>query len=141
MTPPETVDEIFAEWDKPDSPGCALGVVQDNRLVYAHGYGMANLDYDLPITPSSVFHVASVSKQFAAMAIALLAQEGRSPSTPISIRIYRSCRIRRGHHSASPHSPYQRTARSVGDSGLSGWREHDVFTNAMCWMPWFGSGI
>lgn len=71
------VDALFAEWDRPDSPGCALAVVHNGQLVYQHGYGCANLDYQLPITPDSVFYLASVSKQFTAAAIILLAQEGK----------------------------------------------------------------
>ncbi len=71
------VDSLFAEWDRPGSPGCALGVVRDGRLDYARGYGYANLDHDVPITPSTVFYIASVSKQFTAASIVLLAQQGR----------------------------------------------------------------
>jgi CubicO group peptidase (beta-lactamase class C family) len=71
------VDKVFERMDKPTSPGCALGVVRDGRLVYARGYGMANLDHDIIITPSTVFHVASVSKQFTAAAILLLARDGK----------------------------------------------------------------
>jgi len=71
------VDAVFAEYDRPDSPGCALGVIRDGRLDYARGYGMANLEYGLPLTPQSVFRMASVSKQFTAAAVALLAEEGR----------------------------------------------------------------
>ena len=71
------VDQVFARWDRPDTPGCAVSVMRDGRLVYAHGYGIANLEYDIPITPTSVFHVASISKQFTAMAVALLVSEGR----------------------------------------------------------------
>ncbi len=71
------VDELFAEWDKPDSPGCALAVIKDGGIVYKRGYGMANLDHDVPITPSTVFSVASVTKQFTAAAIVLLAQQGK----------------------------------------------------------------
>jgi CubicO group peptidase (beta-lactamase class C family) len=73
----ERVDELFAEWDRGDSPGCALGIVRQGELIYARGYGMANLDLGVPITPASVCHVASVSKQFTAIAIALLADEGK----------------------------------------------------------------
>ena len=50
---------------------------QDDRVVYSRAYGMANLDHDVPLTPASVFHVASVSKQFTAAAILLLAQDGK----------------------------------------------------------------
>jgi CubicO group peptidase (beta-lactamase class C family) len=71
------VDRLFAEYDRPGSPGCALGVAQDGRLVYERGYGLANLDYDVPLGPSSVFYTASVSKQFAAATMALLADQGR----------------------------------------------------------------
>ena len=70
-------DKIFEKWDKPDSPGCAIAVIKDGRIVYKRGYGMANLDHDVPITPSTVFNIASVSKQFTAAAIALLAQQGK----------------------------------------------------------------
>ena len=71
------VDAIFAGWDRPGSPGVALAVVKDGALEYERGYGSADLEHDIPITPSSVFHVASVSKQFTAMSIMLLAAEGR----------------------------------------------------------------
>jgi CubicO group peptidase (beta-lactamase class C family) len=71
------VDKVFAQWDKPTSPGCALAVIKDGSIVYKRGYGMADLDHDIPITSTSVFHVASVSKQFTAMAIHLLAKEGK----------------------------------------------------------------
>ena len=71
------VDAIFAPWAAPDGPGCAVSVMEGGDIVLARGYGAANLEYDIPITPASVFHVASVSKQFTALAVALLADEGR----------------------------------------------------------------
>jgi CubicO group peptidase (beta-lactamase class C family) len=71
------VDKVFAQWDKPSSPGCALAVIKDGSIIYKRGYGMADLDHDVPITSTSVFHVASVSKQFTAMAIHLLAKQGK----------------------------------------------------------------
>jgi len=73
----DQVDALFTAWDRPDTPGCALGVIQDGQLVYARGYGMANLDYDLPITLDSVFYIASTSKQFVTASILLLAQSGK----------------------------------------------------------------
>jgi len=63
------VDAVFARWDRPDSPGCALGVIEEGELTYELGYGMANLDWDIPITPETVFYVGSVSKQFTAAAV------------------------------------------------------------------------
>jgi CubicO group peptidase (beta-lactamase class C family) len=71
------VDKVFEKWNKSDSPGCALGVYKDGQIIYKHGYGMANLNDDVPITPATVFHVASMSKQFTAASIALLAQQGK----------------------------------------------------------------
>jgi CubicO group peptidase (beta-lactamase class C family) len=83
QNPPEAaslqaqIDKVFAQWDKPASPGCALAVIKDGQIVYKRGYGLADLDHDIPITSTSVFHVASISKQFTAMAIHLLAREGK----------------------------------------------------------------
>ena len=71
------VDEIFKEFSRPGSPGCAVGAYQDDKIVLSRAYGMANLDHDVPLTPSSIFHVASVSKQFTAAAVLLLAQDGK----------------------------------------------------------------
>jgi len=69
------VDQLFAEWNKPNSPGAAIAVVKDDEIVYKHGYGAANLEYDIPITTTTIFDIASVSKQFAAFAIATLSYE------------------------------------------------------------------
>src|SRR6202162_4175286 len=71
------VDNVFEKWDRPASPGCALGIYKDGQIVYKRGYGMANLNDDVPITPATVFHVASMSKQFTAASILLLAQQGK----------------------------------------------------------------
>ena len=71
----DKVDRVFAEWNTTSSPGCALAVVKDDHVVYEHGYGMANLELGIAITPQSVFDIGSVSKQITAMAILLLAQE------------------------------------------------------------------
>ncbi|MGH7461102.1 MAG: serine hydrolase domain-containing protein, partial [Longimicrobiales bacterium] len=82
---PSQVDAIFARYDRKDSPGCALGVVRDGRLIYQKGYGSANLDYALPNGPEMVYYVGSVSKQFTAAAVALLSLDGRiSLDDPVS---------------------------------------------------------
>jgi len=73
----DRIDALFAEWDRPDSPGAALGIVHDGEPVYTRGYGMADLENGVPITRKSVFYVASVSKQFTAASIVLLDQKGR----------------------------------------------------------------
>jgi CubicO group peptidase (beta-lactamase class C family) len=71
------IDALFAEHNSWDRPGLAIAVVKDGQLLYARGYGCANLEYDIPITPSTIFHVASVSKQFTCFAVVLLAEEGK----------------------------------------------------------------
>jgi CubicO group peptidase (beta-lactamase class C family) len=71
------VDQLFAAWDRPGSPGAAVVVAQNGEIAHSAGYGFANLEYDVPITPSTVFHVASVSKQFTAYAITMLAAAGQ----------------------------------------------------------------
>ncbi|MGZ8846530.1 MAG: serine hydrolase [Pyrinomonadaceae bacterium] len=71
------VDQLFAAWDKPDSPGASIAVIKDGAVIYKRGYGSANLEYDIPNTPATVFHVASVSKQFTAFSIVLLANQGK----------------------------------------------------------------
>ena len=71
------VNRAFAAWSNTDGPGCAVAVSRDGNVVYQNGYGMANLELDVPITSASIFHVASVSKQFTAMAVMLLARDGK----------------------------------------------------------------
>lgn len=75
--PVAKVDSLFAEWNKPGMPGAAVGVVHKGKLVYAKGFGEADLETGAKIGPETIFHVASVSKQFTAYAIVLLAQEGK----------------------------------------------------------------
>lgn len=71
------IDSVFVEFDHTNRPGCSLGIARRGATAYLRGYGMSDLQHGVPITPTSVFHVASVSKQFAAFAVALLAQDGK----------------------------------------------------------------
>ncbi len=71
------VDALFSEWDKPDSPGCAVVIIREGEVLYSRGYGMADLEHGVPITPRSVFDIASNSKQFTALCVALLAWQGK----------------------------------------------------------------
>jgi CubicO group peptidase (beta-lactamase class C family) len=125
------VDKIFAQWDKPDSPGCALGVLQSGRFIYERGYGMANLDYDIPNAPKLVYYVGSDSKQFTAASIALLVLDGKMAldddirkyipempdyGTPITINHLL-------HHTSGIRDIY-------GLMSLSGLRLEDVFSDS-----------
>lgn len=71
------IDSLFARYARTDAPGCAAGVFQDGTIVFAKGYGSANLEYGVPITPTTPFISGSVAKQFTAAAIALLVERGR----------------------------------------------------------------
>lgn len=81
------IETLFTPWARPDGPGCVLGIVQDGTLTYAAGYGLANLDHGIALTPASVFHVASVTKQFTAAAVLHLADAGQI-SLGDDIRVY-----------------------------------------------------
>jgi CubicO group peptidase (beta-lactamase class C family) len=123
------VDEIFRQWAKPDSPGASVAIVSHGRMVYAKGYGEAQLEYDAPITADTIFHVASVSKQFTAMSIVLLEQEGKL-SLEDDIHKYLPELPDYGHpvtirqllqHTSGIRDQWQTLA-------LAGWRLDDVIT-------------
>ncbi len=71
------VDEVFEDLTAPGSPGCALGVYREGHMIYAKGYGLANVEDDVAITPKSVFDIGSTSKQFTAASILLLEKQGK----------------------------------------------------------------
>ncbi|HXJ04267.1 MAG TPA: serine hydrolase domain-containing protein [Candidatus Acidoferrum sp.] len=71
------VDEVFSDYVKAGSPGCAVAVYKEGRISYAKGYGLANLEESVPITPESVFDIGSTSKQFTAASILLLERQGK----------------------------------------------------------------
>jgi CubicO group peptidase (beta-lactamase class C family) len=70
-------DSVFQRFDRTDSPGCALGVYQDGKILYARGYGMASLELGVALSSRSVLDVGSISKQFTAMSILMLQKEGK----------------------------------------------------------------
>jgi CubicO group peptidase (beta-lactamase class C family) len=75
--PAADVDRVFADLAKSGSPGCALAVARDGKLLYEKGFGLANLEENVPITPQSVFDIGSTSKQFTAASVLLLAKQGK----------------------------------------------------------------
>jgi CubicO group peptidase (beta-lactamase class C family) len=73
---PAKVDAVFARWTSA-TPGCAVGVGLGGRPVLQKAYGMADLEHDIPNKAETIFEAGSVSKQFTAMAVLLLASEGK----------------------------------------------------------------
>tara|TARA_X000000950_G_scaffold155762_1_gene190929 strand:+ start:35476 stop:36606 length:1131 start_codon:yes stop_codon:yes gene_type:complete len=71
------LDNVFAGKVSDDTPGCVAGATRGGEFVFAQGYGLANMEYSMPITPDSVFRMGSVSKQFTAAAVALLDARGQ----------------------------------------------------------------
>ena len=69
-TQESAIDRLFST--PPNSPGYAVALIKDGDFAFVRGYGLANLDDGIPITPATSFHLASLSKQFTAAAIALL---------------------------------------------------------------------
>ena len=76
-TPAGKVDQLMRSYDRRDAPGAVITVVRHGRSVFSKAYGMANLEQGVPNVAGTVFHVASLSKQFTAFAVARLAEEGR----------------------------------------------------------------
>src|SRR5882762_6698429 len=75
-TSQQKVDQIFSAYSKPNSPGCAVGVIQDGNFVYRKGYGRGSLEHGVPLSSQSVFYMGSVSKQFTAASVVLAAEQG-----------------------------------------------------------------
>jgi len=73
---PGTVDEVFAKYTS-STPGCAVGVAIDGKRVVIKGYGSADLEHDVPIGEETIFEAGSVSKQFTAAAVLLLARDSK----------------------------------------------------------------
>ena len=128
-TPNEQVDDLFMTWDTKNTPGAAVAVVKGGKIIYKKGYGMAHLEYDIPISPASVFHIASVSKQFTVFATLLLEKQGKL-SLDDDIRKYipevpdfgKTITLR---HLAS-HTSGLRDQWNL--LGIAGWRLDDVIT-------------
>ncbi|HMJ64644.1 MAG TPA: serine hydrolase domain-containing protein, partial [Candidatus Binatia bacterium] len=109
------VDQFFARWDHADSPGAAVVVVKNGAVVYQHGYGSANLESRVPITPQTAFDAASVAKQFTGLSIAMLIEQGKL-SLDDDIRKHRRDVPDFGHTITIRHLLYH-------TSGLRDWPE------------------
>ena len=127
--PNDQVDEIFMPWNSIQTPGAAVAIVKDGEIIYKQGYGSANLEYDIPIEPNTIFHIASVSKQFTVFSILLLEKQGKL-SLDDDIRNYIPEVPDFGHtitlrHLAS-HTSGLRDQWNL--LSMAGWRMDDVIT-------------
>ena len=123
------VDQLFAQWDRVGSPGASVAVAHDGVLLFENGYGYAQLEYDIPITAATVFHVASVSKQFTAFAVTVLADQGKL-SLDDDIRQYLPYVPDFGYTITARHLIHHMSG--LRDQwnllALAGWRLDDVIT-------------
>ena len=123
------IDAVFADMDRPGSPGASVAVIRDGRMLYSRGYGSAQLELGVPVTPSTIFHVASVSKQFTAMAVTMLAAEGAldlddevQEHLPWVPDLGRPVTVRQMiHHTSGIRDQWELLA-------MAGWRLDDVIT-------------
>lgn len=122
------IDRVFVHFNN-DTPDAAPAVVVDGGIIYKQGYGMSNPEYDIPITPSSIFQAGSIAKQFTAMCIVMLAQRERLPLDD-DIRKYipevpgfgETITIRHLlYHTSGPRDQWHLFA-------MAGWRDSDVKT-------------
>jgi len=123
------IDAVFADLDRPGSPGASVSVIRDGDIIYSRGYGGAQLELGVPVTPATVFHVASVSKQFTAMAVTMLAADGAlGLDDPVQQHLdyvpefEHPTTVRQLiHHTSGIRDQWQLL-------GISGWRLDDVIT-------------
>ncbi len=124
------IDSLFIDWNKPNHPGGAIGIMQNGKTVFSKAYGLASMEYLVPNTTGTIFNTGSVSKQFTAMGIVLLQEQGKL-SFDDDIRKYLS---------EIPEFEYTITIRHLlhHTSGLrslhamlelAGWRSDDSRTN------------
>ncbi len=123
------IDSIFKNFNDINKPGATVAVVKNQKIVFKKGYGSANLEYGIPNSPSTIFHIASVSKQFTVFSILLLEKEGKL-SFDDDIRKYIPevpdfGKIITLRHLAS-HTSGMRDQWTL--LSLAGWRDDDVFT-------------
>jgi CubicO group peptidase (beta-lactamase class C family) len=130
-TPEKQIDQLMSALVVPGGAGATVAVTKDAKIVFSKGYGSANPEYDIPNTPKTIFHVASVSKQFTAFSIALLADQGKI-SLDDDIRKYLPELNDFGHIITIRHLVHHTSG--LRDQwnllALAGWRLDDVITRS-----------
>ena len=108
--PESAVDAQFSAWNS-ETPGCAVGVSDGGRIVLEKAYGMADLEHGVPNRPDTIFEAGSVSKQFTAAAVLLLARDGKlSLDDPVQQVHPRAAGLRGADHHPADAASHQRPA-------------------------------
>ncbi len=125
----DQIDARFEHLTRSNSPGLAMVVVRNGEVVLRRGYGLANLEHQIPITPSTVFDIASVSKQFTGLAISILVEEG-TISLEDDVRDYIPELADFGHTITIDHLVHHTSGIRdwPGTLGVAGWRMDDVIS-------------
>jgi len=138
LTPEQAgrIDAVFSDMQALDVPGASVAVIQRGQIVYSKGFGSAQIEYQVPITPTTVFHVASVSKQFTAMAVLLLVADGKlglddnvrqhMPDVPEMGAVITPRQLL--HHVSGVRDQWELLA-------MAGWRLDDVITKVSLPVP------
>ena len=74
---PAQIDAVFSQWDTSDKPGIAVGVLNDGKIVYTKGYGLANLEHQIPINTTTKFHIGDIAKEFTVYSLLMLEERGQ----------------------------------------------------------------
>jgi CubicO group peptidase (beta-lactamase class C family) len=123
------VDQIFEDWNQKNHPGGVVYISKADKVLYLKAFGLANIQYSIPNTTESVFNLASVSKQFTALGIALLQEDGKL-SIEDSIQKYLPELPNFGHKITIRHLLHHTSGlRSTPEMfGLAGWRDGDAIS-------------
>lgn len=126
---PAQIDAIFSKWDASNKPGIAVGILSDGEMIVNKGYGLANLEHKIPISPETRFHIGDIAKEFTVYALLLLEHRGQL-SLKDDVRKYmpslmsfsRTISIEQlmHHTSGLNNDEVSRT--------LAGWKVEDAFT-------------
>ena len=128
-TPEKQVEQFMSTQFDPAGPGATIAVAKGHKVLFSKGYGLSNPEYDIANTPGTIFHIASISKQFTAFSIAMLADQGKL-SVDDDIRKYipelpdfgHKITIKQlAHHSSGLRDQWNLLA-------MAGWRLDDVIT-------------
>lgn len=126
---PAQIDAVFSQWDTQNRPGIAVGILNDGKIVYTKGYGLANLEHQIPISPETRFHIGDLAKELTVYSILLLERRGQL-SLQDDIRKYIP-KLNSFPHSISIQQLIHHTGGLNNDEvsrALAGWRAEDIFT-------------